>query len=108
MTCSFTATVSGNAGDLHRNVATVTGQDEDHRPVTDNDFAEVEITDIVPSIKVTKTADPVTLPEPGPVEFTVEVENTSVSSDPVTTPRSSTIPTARVRPSRSTWTARAL
>jgi uncharacterized repeat protein (TIGR01451 family) len=83
--CSFTATVSGNAGDSHRNVATVNGHDEDNRPVTDDDSADVEITDVLPSINVIKTADPVTLPEPGgPVEFTVEVKNTSVSSDPVT------------------------
>jgi uncharacterized repeat protein (TIGR01451 family) len=34
---------------------------------------------------VTKTANPETLPEPGgPVEFTVEVKNNSVSTDPVT------------------------
>jgi uncharacterized repeat protein (TIGR01451 family) len=84
-TCSFAVTVSGNAGDPHHNIATVTGRDEDDRPVMDDDSADVEITDIAPSIKVTKTANPETLPEPGgPVEFTVEVKNTSVSSDPVT------------------------
>ena len=84
-TCSFTETVSGNAGDKHHNVATVNGHDEDERPVTDNDFADVEITDVAPAIEVTKTADPVTIPEPGgPVEFTVEVKNNSVSTDPVT------------------------
>ena len=31
-TCAFTALVSGNAGDSHHNVATVTGHDEDERP----------------------------------------------------------------------------
>jgi uncharacterized repeat protein (TIGR01451 family) len=84
-TCAFTAHVSGNAGDVHHNVATVTGHDEDDRPVTDDDGADVDITDIAPSIDVTKTADPTSVPEPGgPVQFTVEVENTSVSTDPVT------------------------
>jgi uncharacterized repeat protein (TIGR01451 family) len=84
-TCSFSANVSGNAGDSHHNVATVVGHDEDARPVTDDDFADVNITDVAPSIVVTKSASPETLPEPGgPVEFTVEVKNTSVSSDPVT------------------------
>jgi uncharacterized repeat protein (TIGR01451 family) len=84
-TCSFTATVSGNAGDSHHNVATVTGHDEDNRPVTDDDFADVRFTDVAPSIVVTKTANPEAVPEPGgPVEFTVEVKNTSVSTDPVT------------------------
>ena len=34
---------------------------------------------------MTKTANPEPLPEPGgPVEFTVQVKNSSVSSDPVT------------------------
>ena len=84
-TCAFTALVSGNAGDSHHNVATVTGHDEDERPVTDKDGAEVDITDVAPSIDVTKTADPTSVPEPGgPVQFTVEVKNTSVSTDPVT------------------------
>ena len=84
-TCSFTAKVEGNAGVEHHNVATVTGHDEDERPVSDDDDAKVDITDVAPSIDVTKTADPTSVPEPGgPVQFTVEVENTSVSSDPVT------------------------
>ena len=84
-TCAFTAKVTGNAGDEHHNVATVTGHDEDERPVTDNDGADVDITDVAPSIDVTKTADPTSVPEPGgPVQFTVQVANTSVSTDAVT------------------------
>ncbi len=84
-TCAFTAHVSGNAGNTHHNKATVIGHDEDKRPVTDNDDADVEITDVAPSIDVTKTADPTSVPEPGgPVQFTVDVKNTSVSTDPVT------------------------
>ena len=83
--CSFSTTVSGNVGDEHHNVATVTGHDEDNRPVTDDDFADVEFTDIAPLIEVTKTANPETLPEPGgPVEFTVQVKNNSATTDPVT------------------------
>ena len=67
--------VSGNAGDSHHNVASVTGHDEDGRNVTDDDFADVEITDVAPSIDVTKTANPITVAEPGAsVEFTVDVE----------------------------------
>ncbi|MGH3080721.1 MAG: DUF11 domain-containing protein, partial [Gaiellaceae bacterium] len=84
-TCSFSTNVSGNVGDEHHNIATVIGHDEDNRPVTDDDFADVAFTDVAPSIEVTKTANPETLPEPGgPVEFTVQVKNSSVSSDPVT------------------------
>jgi uncharacterized repeat protein (TIGR01451 family) len=83
--CSFSTTVSGNVGDEHHNIATVTGHDEDNRPVTDDDAAEVAFTDVAPSIEVTKTANPESLPEPGgPVEFTVQVKNSSVSTDPVT------------------------
>ena len=83
-TCSFSALVSGNAGDSHHNVGSVVAHDEDERPVTADDFADVEITDVAPSIDVTKTANPITVAEPGDtVEFTVDVENTSVS-DPVT------------------------
>src|SRR5215204_4248667 len=83
--CSFSTTLSGNVGDEHHNVAIVTGHDEDNRPVTDNDFADVEFTDVAPVIEVTKTANPEALPEPGgPVEFTVQVKNESVSTDPVT------------------------
>ena len=84
VTCSFSALVSGNAGDSHHNVGSVVAHDEDERPVTADDFADVEITDVAPSIDVTKTANPITVAEPGDtVEFTVDVENTSVS-DPVT------------------------
>ena len=84
-TCSFSALVSGNAGDSHHNIASVTGHDEDQRTVTDEDFADVAVTDVAPSIDVTKTADPITVAEPGAsVEFTVDVKNTSVSTDPVT------------------------
>ncbi|HEV2951465.1 MAG TPA: hypothetical protein VGZ51_05135, partial [Actinomycetota bacterium] len=83
-TCSFSALVSGNAGDSHHNIGSVVGHDEDERPVTADDFADVEITDVAPSIDVTKTANPISVAEPGStVEFTVDVENTSVS-DPVT------------------------
>ena len=67
--------VSGDAGDSHHNIASVTGHDEDARPVTADDFADVEVTDVAPSIDVTKTADPISVPEPGAsVEFTVDVE----------------------------------
>jgi uncharacterized repeat protein (TIGR01451 family) len=77
--------VSGNAGDSHHNIASVTGHDEDDRTVTDDDFADVEVIDATPSIDVTKTADPISVAEPGAsVEFTVDVKNTSVSTDPVT------------------------
>ncbi|MCG8454849.1 MAG: GEVED domain-containing protein, partial [Holophagales bacterium] len=69
--CSFTATVtasgSGEAG-----------------AVSASATATVTITDAVPTILVTKTASPTSIPEPGgSVTFTVRVENTS-GSEPVT------------------------
>src|SRR5947199_74131 len=49
------------------------------------DAATVTVTDVAPSIIVTKTATPTSVKEPGAaVTFTVKVKNTSVSSDPVT------------------------
>ena len=61
------------------------GTNAEGTKVSDDDDATVRITDVAPSISVVKTADPVSLPEPGgDVVFTVTVENKSVSSDPVT------------------------
>ena len=52
--------------------------------VTGNDDAAVTLTDVAPAISVVKTADPVSLPEPGgDVAFHVKVTNTSASSDPL-------------------------
>ena len=63
--CSFTGAVSGNAGSSHTDVVTASGTDDDGNPVSDEDDATVTITDVAASIQVTKTADPVSLPEPG-------------------------------------------
>jgi len=85
-TCSFSGEVVGNAGLVHTNTVTATGHDDDSAsPVSAQDDATVTLTDSAPSIKVTKTADPVSLPEPGgSVTYTVKVENTSpASSDPL-------------------------
>ena len=82
--CSFSATVSGNAGEVETDVVTATGSDDDGNSVSNDDDAMVTITDLPSSIEVTKTATPTEVPEPGGlVEFTVRVENTS-AADSVT------------------------
>ena len=63
---------------------TASGSDDDGNPVSDEDDATVTITDLGSSILVTKTADPVSLPEPGGnASFSVTVKNTS-AADSVT------------------------
>ena len=86
-TCTITATLAGNAGTTHTNVVTATAIDNDtgSTPATDNDDADVDFTNVDPSIVVTKTAVPTSLDEPGgDVEFTVDVENTSFESVTIT------------------------
>jgi SdrD B-like domain/Domain of unknown function DUF11 len=76
--CSFLGFVGGNAGDVHNNVATVTGVDDDQNEVSDDDDATVTIGDVASSIDVTKTPSVETVLEPGDtVTFTVVVTNTS-------------------------------
>jgi uncharacterized repeat protein (TIGR01451 family) len=85
VTCTFTEFIGGNAGDSHTNVATGFGVDDDGNEVEDFDDETVTILGVDPSILLTKTADPTTVNEPGgDVTFTVVIENTSASSDPVT------------------------
>jgi uncharacterized repeat protein (TIGR01451 family) len=84
-TCSFTATVSGNAGQVHTNIVEGKGVDSRGNPASDTDDQTVNILGSAPSILVTKTANPTQVLEPGAnVGYTVTVRNTSVSSDPVT------------------------
>ncbi len=82
--CTFSATVSGNAGDIETDIVTATGTDDDGNPISDSDDATVDIIGVGSSIQVTKTANPTSVPEPGgPVNFTVRIDNTS-SVDTVT------------------------
>ncbi len=77
-TCSFTADVMGNAGYVETDVVSATGTDDDGSGVSANDDADVFITDALPSIVLTKTANPATVPEPGGVvSFTITITNTS-------------------------------
>jgi hypothetical protein len=82
--CTFPATISGNAGDTETDTVTASGRDDEESPGSDSDSATVTVTGAAPSIQVTKTAAPESLPEPGgTVTFTIQIDNTSGSSDPV-------------------------
>jgi uncharacterized repeat protein (TIGR01451 family)/LPXTG-motif cell wall-anchored protein len=84
VSCTFTATISGEAGETHENTASVTGEDDEGNPASDSDDASVLFDDVKPVIVVTKTANPTTVPESGGlVTFTVTIENATL--EPVVT-----------------------
>lgn len=77
-TCEFTASVAGEAGDSETDTVTAIAFDNEENQATDSDDATVEITDLLPAITVVKTADPLSVQEPGgDVTFTVAVTNDS-------------------------------
>ncbi len=81
--CSFTAFVGGNANEIITDTVTADGTDDDRTNVTDDDTADVAILDVLTGISLEKTADPLTLPEPGGTfVFSLTVTNHSV--EPVT------------------------
>ena len=84
--CTFTEFVAGNPADGdHENTATVVASDDDGNSDTESDDETVVINDVAPSIIVTKTPDQDVVFAPGEtVRFTISVQNTSVSSDPIT------------------------
>lgn len=77
-TCSFTSSFMGNAGASQTDEVVVVAKPVDGLPVLVSDAATVTITDVAPTLTVTKTATPATLPAPGgSFVFTVDVTNTS-------------------------------
>jgi hypothetical protein len=79
--CTFSAYVAGNAGIDHQNTVTATVEDDDDNITYGSDDAIVAITDVEPTIEVSKTANPTSVPEPGgAVSFTVVVTNTGVET----------------------------
>lgn len=81
VSCTYTATFT-DAG-VYPNTAEVTVEDDEDNPASDSDGASVAITDVLPSIIATKTADDNSVPETGQtVAFTFTVTNTSI--EPVT------------------------
>ncbi|MFM8877176.1 MAG: hypothetical protein ACKOGC_14010, partial [Anaerolineae bacterium] len=85
--CSFEITrwVAGDySGPDHYNKFTAVAEDNDGTDATDDDDATIDFTDVAPVIEVSKTADPIAVPETGGnVTFTFVVKNTS-SEEPVT------------------------
>ena len=77
-TCSFTAFVSGNGDTEHENTVTASGEDQDGVPVSATADAVVTITDVLPKIDVTKTADKTVIHAGDAVTYTYVVKNPGV------------------------------
>ena len=80
--CQFEATIAGNAGDLHTNTLAIAGVDAGGGVYRAQATAQVDFANVPSSIAVTKTPDPVSVPEEGgQVTFTVSVMNTSPADE---------------------------
>jgi len=69
--CSFTADLEGEPGAPHMNVATASGVDDDGNPVSDNDGATVNFSNIAPAATLSKSVSQAT------VSYSVTVSNDS-------------------------------
>ncbi len=77
--CTFTEFISGDADQVHTNVATATGVDDDGNPVEDDDQEDVPFDDVLPEISIIKMANPTSVPETGGnVTFTFVVANNAL------------------------------
>ena len=75
-TCTFTGDFTGGAGESLVDVVTATAVDDDGETATDTDDAVVTITDVLPQVRVIKTANPTTMAAPGGnFTYTVVVSN---------------------------------
>jgi uncharacterized repeat protein (TIGR01451 family) len=81
--CSFSATVSGNAGDSETDTVTATASDDESNPASAQDSATVTITAIHPDIAIVKTADPEIVHAGDMVSYTYVVTNPG--DDPLST-----------------------
>ncbi len=82
---SATYEVSKTEAGVYGNEATVTVKDDEGNPASDTDKETIEVTDVTPTIDVTKDVTPASLAEPGGVfTYTVTVKNTSVEAVKVT------------------------
>jgi hypothetical protein len=81
--CTYTVT-HADAG-AYGNTASVTVEDNEGNSASDEDIAVVEVTDVLPTVELVKSADPTVLPEPGgDFEFTLTITNTSVEAVEIT------------------------
>jgi uncharacterized repeat protein (TIGR01451 family) len=78
-TCSFVGNVTATPAKAHEDTVTVTITDKSGEKATDDSTATVNGRDVLPSIKVTKSADPGVLEGGGPVTYTAVIENTSAA-----------------------------
>jgi hypothetical protein len=75
--CTFERTLSNGVGTPHVNVVTAVGTDNEGNTDTETDDASVSFSAVAPTISVTKTASPTSVPETGgSVTWTVLVTNT--------------------------------
>jgi uncharacterized repeat protein (TIGR01451 family) len=83
--CTFTQHVSGDAGAVVNDTVTAAAHDNDGNQITADGSASVHVTDVQPTIAVSKVAASTSVAEPGAdVTYTVTVHNTSVESVTVT------------------------
>ena len=75
-TCAITRTIAGEAGTSHTNTITATASDDDGNTDTAQATETVDFTNVGPDISLTKTADPLSVPETGgEVTYTFVVTN---------------------------------
>ena len=77
-TCTFSGPVAGNGGSTHTNEVTGTVTDNEGNKATGKDTADVKISDVLPTIKVDKTAGASTVHAGDEVTFTYVVHNVGV------------------------------
>lgn len=79
--CALTVFLSSDSLTAHTNIVTVQGHDPQDHPGSGSDSATVTFTDVLPSLSVTKTANPTVVPESGGnVTFTFVVTNNSLEA----------------------------
>ena len=80
-TVSCTYAVTHTEAGSYANTASVTVKDNENNTATDTDDETVTVTDVLPTVDLTKSALPTTLPEPGgDFVFTLSIHNTSVEA----------------------------
>jgi uncharacterized repeat protein (TIGR01451 family) len=78
--CSFTGSFNGDAGDSQTDTVTATVEDEEKSGASNFDDATVSLTDVLPTLQVTKDANPTSVDIGGSATFTVKVKNTSAET----------------------------
>ncbi|NQS91500.1 MAG: hypothetical protein HQ574_03745, partial [Chloroflexi bacterium] len=78
-TCSFTETITGNAGEIHYSTVTATITDDEGNSSVDSASVGVHIINVNPSVDLTNSASSDIINEPGGIlSYIIQVTNTSV------------------------------